>query len=333
MPFNKTIELASFGNTIVDIEYTVSDELLMDLGIEKSSMTLIDHPTKNRIMAMLGPSSHMSSGGSTANSVFIAALRGLKTFHCGVVGNDTLGSVVHDAFAGATIQSSLSAWSQSGDTACCLVLITPDGERTMLTYLGVSSRFLPTFDYDSIINRTRIMLIEGYLIPDDTVYDIILNTVIPLAAQHKTTLALTLSNDGIVTAFTNRFHELMDTHCIHTVFCNKAESFALTHHHHVADQAAYMSHHIPEVIITDNQYGAYSHHNGVFHHHPTTPVTPLDTTGAGDAFAGIYLAHRIRSRSVSDACIAANYIAGHAVQGYSPRPHQLQTAIAKMPSL
>ena len=94
------------------------------------------------------------------------------------------------------INHSFDITETKGDTGCCLVLITPDGERTMLTYLGVSSDFNNGSHFDSVISNAKMILIEGYLLANDAVYQLILDVIIPSAKANNTQLALTLSDAG-----------------------------------------------------------------------------------------------------------------------------------------
>lgn len=208
MPSHKRFDLVSFGNTIVDMEYRVSDSLLRDLGIKKGSMTLIDQQKRNKIQASLGRNVHLCNGGSAANSLFVSKQLGLNVHHLGVIGSDHLSQFVIEDYQASDIHQSFGQTKIDGDTGCCLVLITPDGERTMLTYLGVSNQFKLENALLQVIADTKQLFIEGYLVADDHCYDLICNHIIPYAKTHHVDIAFTLSDAGLISFFHDRFHAI-----------------------------------------------------------------------------------------------------------------------------
>lgn len=319
MQHNKPIDLLGFGNTIVDIEYRVDEALLNTLGIAKGSMTLIDANQKQTLMAQLPQSVHKCSGGSVANSLYAASLFGLSTYHIGVIGNDYLAEFSKNDYNSNNIQHSFEELGVNGDSGCCLVLITPDGERTMLTYLGVSSSFQLNDHFYAIIPQAKVLFIEGYLLADDNVFDLLKNTIIPIAKNNDTKIAFTLSDAGLVGFFKDRFREFLALKC-DLIFANLTEAKTISTLDSVSDMHSFFDSIANEVIITDGQDGAYTLLNNQLTHHTTSPLKAVDTTGAGDSFAGTYIAQRLQNKSIEESCTLANQAAGIVISNYGARP-------------
>lgn len=325
MPSNKSIDVLGVGNTIVDLEYHVHEDQLTTLQVEKGRMMLIDRAKKEALMHTLGIPIHRCSGGSVSNSVFVAGQFGQRGHHLGVVGSDELGQFTQNDYLAQGIGHSFDTTSVEGDTACCLVLITPDGERTMLTYLGVSADFSKVVNHETILRDAKTIMIEGYLLADDTAFSSIESVIYPVCRDAGANVALTLSDAGVVGYVRDRFLTLLAPP-IDFLFCNQSEAQALsraTDPDHVV--AFFRDHAIGEVVITDGARGVtvITETEGI--QVPTSPVKAVDTTGAGDAFAGAYIANRHQMVPIHEACVAAHRVAGMVVGHYGARPDALTT--------
>lgn len=319
MPSHKPIDLVSFGNTIVDMEYKVSESTLKDLGIEKGSMTLIDQQKRNELHASLGDNVHLCNGGSAANSLFVSKQLGLNVHHLGVVGSDHLSQFVIEDYQAIGIHQSFDQTKIDGDTGCCLVLITPDGERTMLTYLGVSNQFKSVDALLPFIADAKQLFIEGYLVADDHCYDLICNHIIPTAKTQHTDIAFTLSDAGLISFFHDRFHAILQMK-LDIIFCNFQEASTLSKSNNIHDIQLFFAPLAKETIVTDGKNGAHIIHSTGMIHCPTTPIQPIDTTGAGDAFAGTYLAQKSQATSIEISAKKANEISSVVISNFGPRP-------------
>lgn len=322
MPLTKQIDLVSVGNTIVDLEYKVSDEKLTELNLEKGSMNLIDKIRRDELQASLGDNVHLCNGGSAANSLFVAKLMGLNVHHLGIIGDDPLARFVIEDYNASGISHSFETTRISGDTGCCFVLITPDGERTMLTYLGVSNQFKTTDFMINHIENAKHLFIEGYLVADDDSFELIKSDIIPMAKSHHTKLVFTLSDAGLISFFKERFDALIHLG-FDIIFCNFQEAEAISGKSTLEELQAYFSKLSNEVIITDGEKGAYIIQNETLTHCSTTSITPVDTTGAGDSFAGSYLALRNDNASIETAGKKANDISGFVISNFGARPLEL----------
>lgn len=319
MPSTKNIDLLSLGNTIVDMEYQVSEETLEELGIEKGSMTLIDKEKRDELRSSLGDNVHLCNGGSAANSLFVSKQLGLQVHHLGVVGTDALSKFVIEDYDATGIKQSFKHTQIDGDTGCCLVLITPDGERTMLTYLGVSNQFKSVDELLPFIADSKQLFIEGYLIADDHCYELIHATIIPFAKENDTQIAFTLSDAGLISFFKERFERLVRME-LDIVFGNFQEASTLSASDTIDGIQAFFAELAHETIVTDGENGAHIIHSNGITHCPTTPIKPVDTTGAGDAFAGTYLAEKSHHSSVELAAKKANEISRLVISNLGARP-------------
>ena len=321
MPLAKKIDLISLGNTIVDMEYQVNESTLTDLGIKKGSMTLIDQETRDQLRSLLGDTVHLCNGGSVANSVFVAKQFGLTVHHLGVVGTDSLSRFVFDDYKACGIHESFHQTQVDGQTACCTVLITPDGERTMLTYLGVSNQFASAEPFLSLLSDAKILFIEGYLLADDHCFELI-KTMILFAKNHGTKVAFSLSNADLISFFKDRFNALINMK-LDFLFGNFQEATTLAKSKKIENIKSFFSPLTKETIITDGANGAYIIDSNDVTHCPTIPTTPVDTTGAGDAFAGTYLAKKLHQCSIESSAKKANEISSLVVSNFGARPQAL----------
>jgi len=323
------IDLLSFGNTIVDMEYHVSDDTLQLLGIDKGSMTLIDKDRRDELYQSLGDPVHLCSGGSVANSLFVSKQFGLNVHHFGAIGTDNLSQFIVEDYDSNGIQESFDHNTWDGDTGCCLVLITPDGERTMLTYLGVSNQFKDISAIKPLISSSSHVFIEGYLVSDDACYEAIISELIPFAKSTPAKLILTLSDAGLISFFSERFHHILNLG-MDVVFCNRQEAATISGASSMNDIQAFFSPLSGETIVTDGDNGAHILINDSLITSPTTPIDPVDTTGAGDAFAGTYIAKRHRQASIEESAKQANRASGIVISNLGARPlaliHYLSTS-------
>ena len=131
------------------------------------------------------------------------------THHIGVIGNDSLATYTIGEYKKQGIEHSFSNTQVSGDSGCCIVLIAPDGERTMLTYLGVSSQFKSVQFMKQLIQQSHSLFIEGYLLSDQFCYAMLRDEIIPAAKSSNTNLILSLSDAGLVSFFHDQFQELV----------------------------------------------------------------------------------------------------------------------------
>jgi len=277
-----TLDVYGVGNTLVDIQVQVTDELLESLGFAKGMMTLVDHETQQRVLSALGElPRNQCAGGSAANTILGVAGLGGSTAYAGKVGDDPLGHFcLQDMRAN---QVTVDIPFSDGPTGTCLVLITDDAQRTMLTFLGVSADVGPEDIDPQLIDRSKAVYVEGYLFSADTPREAAYRAV-QLATDSDALLALTVSDAFLVDMFRNEFLELARGP-VELLFCNEDEARSLLELDDTAECARQLGQSVPRVAVTLGADGALLVEEGQLTRVPGVAAQAIDTTGAGDMFA------------------------------------------------
>ena len=282
----KNIQLTGIGNALVDLEYQVTEQELADFEVEKGGMTLTDASRQHEMITSLGErETHQSSGGSVANSTIAFAQFGGKGGFKSLLGRDSFGRFYASEFRDLGIE--LRAREQEGSTTgSCLVMITPDSERTLNTTLAVNSEYDETHVDEVLIQHSEWLLIEGYKFTDDTGAAAV-DKALFYAKKHDTHVAVTCSDKFIVDVFGNRLRATLKSTDL--VICNESEGMAL------ADegewQGAYKSlkSQFKCLVFTRSEHGSHLAWDGRESEIPAYKVTAVDATGAGDMYAGAFL--------------------------------------------
>src|SRR6201994_442312 len=218
-------DVLGIGNAIVDVIAQTEEDFLVKHGMQKGAMTLIDEARAAKIYEAMGPTIE-SSGGSAANTIVGVASFGARAAFVGKVKDDTLGHVFgHDIRASGVAFETKPA-SDGPATACCYVLVTPDGERTMNTYLGAAQNLRPADIDPDQIGRAAITYLEGYLWDPKDAKDAFVKAA-KIAHEAGRQVALTLSDAFCVDRYRDEFVELMKNGTVDLIFANEAELHAL----------------------------------------------------------------------------------------------------------
>jgi sugar/nucleoside kinase (ribokinase family) len=285
---NKRFDVVGIGNAMVDVLARCDDEFLGQVGVEKGIMQLIDMDRAVDLYARVGPAREVS-GGSAANTIAAIASLGGSTAYVGKVKDDQLGAIfAHDLRAqGATYETALAPASEEAETGRCIVLVTPDGERSMNTYLGVTEFLKPSdIDTDQIASAHAIYL-EGYRFDGPESYAAFAKAI-DAAKSSGGHVSLTLSDPFCVERHRDAFRTMIRDH-VDLLFANRDEicSMYQTDDFEAALTAAEAE--IDVVACTEGAKGAHILSGGERWHAPARPVQVVDATGAGDAFAGAFL--------------------------------------------
>lgn len=287
-------DVLGLGQAMVDFSGMVDDEFLERLGIEKGTRKVVNHEERGRVLrAMDGCSYKAAAGGSLSNSlVALARLGGrpiggpvLNVAMAGSIGSDPLGSFYRSKLRRANVNF-LSAPVKDGTTGTVIVLTTQDAQRAMLAYQGTSS----TVNYDSclasLISKTNILVVEGYLFElPDTIKAI--TKACEEAHRSGALVAVTASDVSCIERHYDDFWEIMGNYA-DIVFANSDEARAFCHFSSKESPIAatrYLSHFIPLISVTDGPQGSYIGVKGEAVYIPPSPCVPVDTCGAGDAYA------------------------------------------------
>jgi sugar/nucleoside kinase (ribokinase family) len=323
-------DLVGIGNALVDIEVQVDDAFIEKTSVTKGGMTLSSIEDQNNILESLKSSSKkISSGGSAANTIHGASLLGAKSYYFGCVANDSHGKHYTEDMQNCGVGFSGPGSDEQG-TGTCVVLITPDTERTMLTHLGVSSSLHPENVDETIVKNSRGVYVEGYLWTADETRE---------AGQHMAGIAkkegilvsFTLSDAFVVNSFKESLVEFIDSY-VDILFCNEVEAQAMTGESDSLSAFKKLQATVDTVFLTLGSKGSLVGKSG---QQPvevkTFPVKAVDTTGAGDLFAAGALYGVLKNYSLEESAIIGSYCAAQVVSHMGGRlPLSSHTDAAKI---
>jgi sugar/nucleoside kinase (ribokinase family) len=315
------IDVAGIGNAIVDVIFPVSDEFLLEHGIAKSVMTLIDEYRAEQLLAIAEDSLQIS-GGSAANTMAGLASFGGKGKFIGKVKSDTLGQRFAEDMKNAGVHFDTPMTDTGSPTACSLIAVTPDGHRSMSTYLGASNQLTPDDIDASEIGAIDYLYIEGYLWDEDLPKEAI-RKAIAAAKGAGRSVAFTLSDPFCVGRCREEFLHLMKTD-IDILFANEEEAKALfeVDTFNEALKAAKAWHGIAALTRSENGCVIVGG-NGEMHVLPAERVPQVvDTTGAGDQFAAGFLYGLSRKRDLRTSGRLGAVAAAEVISHYGARPEQ-----------
>lgn len=284
----KKLQVVGIGNAMVDILARADDAFLGQAGIEKGIMQLIDMDRAVSLYDKVGPAREVS-GGSAANTIAGIAQLGGRTAYVGKVKDDQLGKIfAHDLRAqGAEYETAFAHMDEAEETGRCIVLVTPDGERSMNTYLGVTEFLMPDdIDEDQIANAEWIYL-EGYRFDGPDSHAAFAKAVIACKANDGR-VSLTLSDPFCVERHRDAFRDMIRDH-VDLLFCNRAEMQSMYQTDDFDAALAKAAAEVAIVVCTDSEKGAHILSGGQRWHAPAQPTTIVDATGAGDLFAGAFM--------------------------------------------
>jgi sugar/nucleoside kinase (ribokinase family) len=281
------IDVVGIGNAIVDVIAHAEEEFLARETLVKGTMTLVDAPRAEALYQMMGPAVE-ASGGSAGNTMAGIASLGGKGAYIGKVRDDFLGQVFrHDITAIGVRFDTPSAISGPG-TARCLILVTPDGQRTMNTYLGACADLGPADIDPDVIAAARITYLEGYLFDPPQAQEAFRKAA-AIAHAGGRQVALSLSDPFCVGRHRAAFRDLVDGH-VDILFANEAEICSLYETDDFVAAAAAVRGHVTIAALTRSAAGSVVLASDAEHHIAAAPVARVvDTTGAGDLYASGFL--------------------------------------------
>ena len=281
-------DVLGIGNAIVDILARTEEDFLLKQGMHKGTMALIDEARAKAIYAAMGPAVEIS-GGSAANTIVGLASLGARGAFVGKIKDDELGrSFSHDIrAAGVTFATPPAA--DGAATGRCYVLVTPDGERTMNTFLGAAQDLRPADIDEGMIAASAIIYLEGYLWDPKDAKDAFLKAA-KIAHQSDRKVALSLSDAFCVDRWRDEFLHLMRSGTVDLIFANEAELTTLYQTADFDTAIAALHKDIDTAVITRSEKGCLVLGPDGTEAVPAFPVDRVvDTTGAGDLFAAGFL--------------------------------------------
>ncbi len=308
------------GAALVDTEIEVTDMDLKDFGVDKGVMTLVDEERQKELLQHLKnhiAASTRASGGSAANSIIAASYFGANTFYSCRVADDDNGRFYLSDLKAAGVDFHTNNGSQSGTTGKCLVMITPDAERTMNTYLGISET-LSTHDIDhEALSNSDFAYIEGYLVTSETGKPAAIK-LRESAKKSGAKIALSLSDPAIVEYFRDGLLEMIGDG-VDVLFCNEAEALNFTQTDTLESAQEALKQYSKTFAITRGAKGATVFDGSTFIDITPHQVAAIDTNGAGDMFAGAFLCSLSQGKNYEEAGKLASKASSVVVSQFGPR--------------
>ncbi len=319
-------DLYAIGNALVDSEYEVSEALLQQADVEKSHMTLIDSPRRTALLHHLEGIAHRRTGGGSAgNTVVAMAQFGGRSFYSCRVANDELGAFYAQDLRGHGVETNLNhTRAPEGQTGCCLVLVTPDAERSMSTFLGATADLDASSLHPADIAKSKVYYMEGYLSASPTGLDAALKGR-ALAKEAGVALASTLSDVSMIRFCRDGLEAIVGRdpqNALDYLFCNEEEAQVWCGTEDLNQQCTQLGQRARVVCITRGPKGCLVVSEGQVQEVPASPVTAVDTNGAGDMFAGAFLYGVTHGHSLRASAQLANMAAARVVSQHGNRLSQ-----------
>ena len=328
------LDLLVLGNAIVDLIAQAEESFLVEQGVDKGAMQLIDEARAESLFSVMGPAT-IVSGGSGANTAVGAALLGAKTGFIGKVRDDELGGLFAHDLKATGVQFGVPAAQEGPATARCFILVTPDGERTMNTYLGACQGLAPADVDETVVASARVTYLEGYLWDPPAAKDAFRKAV-KVAHGAGNAVALTLSDAFCVGRYREEFLGLIRDGSIDILFANIGELQSL---YETDDPEAALKALRDERngrglhllgVVTRSAEGAMVVKGGEIRSVEAAPVRAVvDTTGAGDLFAAGFLAGHAKGLDHVTCARLGAIAAAEVIQHIGARPQADLVALAR----
>lgn len=282
-------DVYALGNALLDIEFEVSPEVLQNLGIDKGVMTLLDQDSQDKIVSNLANyNQKRSCGGSAANTLIAISQFGGKAFYSCKVADDEPGKFYTQDLIDCGVTTNLeSQTAKSGITGKCLVFVTPDADRTMNTFLGISGEFSDEELIPEVIENASYTYIEGYLVSGESSKQAAIKArEIAQAAGNK--VAFTLADFNMVKFFKPGLLEIIGSG-VDFLFANESEALLMAETEDFEQAIDYLKTIAKGFAVTRGAKGSIVFDGEKLINIEPFPVKAIDTVGAGDMYAGAFL--------------------------------------------
>lgn len=314
----KKYNVYAIGNALVDMEFAVEDEFLAQQNIDKGVMTLVDTDQQQALYeALAGHTGKMASGGSAANTIIAVNHFGGKAFYSCKVANDAAGDFYVQDLVAAGVDTNLHQEREPGVSGKCIVMITPDAERTMHTHLGISETVSSAELHADALAASQYVYLEGYLVTSPSGRAAAIQAR-ELAEQGDVRTALTFSDPNMVRFFKDGLQEMLGTG-VDLLFCNREEALTWAETESIEEAAEALKSIAKSFAITLGKDGALLFDGAQLLQVPATPVQAVDTNGAGDMFAGAFLYALTHGYDYQQAGTLATRAAAQLVTQFGPR--------------
>ena len=313
------LDIVAMGDAIVDVIADCDDEFIRTHDLPKGSMQLLNPEEADRLYAAMGVAREMS-GGSAANSMAGVAAMGGSAAFVGQIADDQLGLIFQHDMHALGVRFDTPALVGGPPTGRCLILVTPDAQRTMNTCPGASHELSADTISPSLIASASILYLEGYLFGPEKPRAAMMKAVnIAHSAGRK--VAFTLSESVCIAGRKEGFGRMIDSGGVDLLFANEDEALQLTGRTDLESALAELAEKVPTLVITRGAEGAIAIEGAERISIPAAPVSEVvDTTGAGDLFAAGFLTARCKGASLERCLWTGAIAAGEVIQQYGARP-------------
>lgn len=328
----KKYDVYGIGNALVDIVTEVNNNFFVENEVEKGVMTLVDEKRQHHLVQAIDmKKSKMACGGSAGNTMIAVNQFGGSSFYSCLVAKDELGKFFLEDLKRNGVETNMRYESlPNGITGKCLVMTTPDADRTMNTFLGISSFLSPEHIDEEAIKASAYVYLEGYLVASPKGLDA-MKEAKRIAEKNKVSTSLTLSDPNMVRFFSKQFEEVIGA-SVDLLFCNEEEAMTLCGTDSMEIASEKLKQMAKRFAITLGANGALIYDGDTFIQIEPYQVRALDTNGAGDMFAGAFLYGITHKHSFAEAGKLASLASSRVVSQFGPRlePKQATKLLADL---
>ncbi|HET8860499.1 adenosine kinase [Marivirga sp.] len=316
---NKKYDIYGIGNALVDIITEVSEEFVLENKVEKGVMTLVEEERQAELLnSMKITEENMQGGGSAANTLVAASQLGAKSFYSCKVAKDIEGAFFLNDLKANGIDTVLTPeTAPTGTTGKVLVMTTPDAERTMNTYLGITADFSEKEIHEYALKDSKYLYLEGYLVTSESGLAA-MKKAKKIAEDNGVKTALTFSDPSMVKYFKEQMESVVGA-SVDLLFCNEEEAALFTGKKDIEGIKEGLKKVAKRFAITQGKNGALIYDGDTFIDIEPYPVKAVDTNGAGDMFAGAFLFAITNGHSYADAGKLASLASSKIVTQFGPR--------------
>ena len=310
------MKVIGFGAALVDKQFLIKDDVLNDLGLEKGLMTLNSEEEQNELLTFLKDQNYdqiSSCGGSATNSIYAAAALGTSSGFIGKVAGDEDGEIYNADLKDNNIEISNCITSSNGNTGNCIVLITPDADRTMSTYLGVSSETKFSEINFQQISTANLLFMEAYVVTSPDTKDTAMK-LIKSCNESNIKISLSLSDPGIVAGFKDELKSWMNVK-IDYLFCNHEEAKTFCD----ANEFDELRNYAKTIFITNGAKPTMVLEENQTYKVSAYEAKAVDTNGAGDMFAGGVIHGLSKGWKNNKSVKFGNFLASKGIAEIGPR--------------
>ncbi len=315
----KKYDVYAIGNALVDYEIEINDGFLNENKVEKGLMTLVDEDRQAELIkAVENKIKKKQGGGSAANTIIALSQLGGKGFYsCKVAGDDDGVFYIKDLNDNGVATNLQPDSLQPGTTGKCLVMISEDAERTMNTFLGITSDFSTNDLAEQALANSEYLFIEGYLVSSETGREA-MKAAKRMAEENGVKVSLTFSDPSMVKYFKKEMEEVVGA-AVDLLFCNEEEAMLFTETNTLNEAREELKKAAKKFVITQGKNGAMVFDGETFIDIEPYPIKAVDSTGAGDMFSGAFLYGITHGHTYASSAKLASKASSEIVSKYGPR--------------